>query len=84
VEKIAGIQLKNLQDRVASRGIQLQLPEDLPAMLCSQCGNRGGARQIRHLVQDLVEGPLAVHLLKVSRKTGKMKGKLENGELQFQ
>ena len=84
VERIAEIQLKLLQDRVANRGIQLQLPEELPAMLGRKCGSRGGARQIRHLVQDMVEGPLAVHLLKTSRKTGKMRGKLENGELQFQ
>ena len=84
VERIADIQLKNLRDRVAARGIQLQLPEELPAILCGKCGSHGGARQIRHLVQDLVEGPLAIHLLKVSRKTGKMKGNLENGELQFQ
>jgi ATP-dependent Clp protease ATP-binding subunit ClpC len=84
VEQIVEIQLKNLQDRVSARGIQLQLPEELPAMLGRKCGSRGGARQIRHLVQDMVEGPLAVHLLKTSRKTGKMRGKLENGELQFQ
>ena len=84
VERIAEIQLKLLQDRALNRGIQLQLPEELPAMLGRKCGSRGGARQIRHLVQDMVEGPLAVHLLKTSRKTGKMRGKLENGELQFQ
>ena len=84
VERIASMQLKNLQDRVAARGIQLQLPEELPAALGRQCNQRGGARQIRHLVQDMVEGPLALHLLKSSRKVGKMKARLENGELQFQ
>ena len=84
VEKIAALQLKNLQERAAARGIQLQLPEELPAALGIRCGSKGGARQIRHLIQDMVEGPLAVHLLKTSRKSGKMKGKLENGELQFQ
>ena len=84
VERIAAIQLQKLQDRVAARGIQLQLPEELPALLGGKCGSRGGARQIRHLVQDLVEGPLAAHLLKTTRKSGKMRAKLENGELQFQ
>ena len=84
VEKIARIQLKNLQERVAARGIQLQLPEELCAMLGGKCSGRGGARQIRHLVQEMVEGPLAAHLLSVNRKSGKMKAKLENGELQFQ
>ena len=84
VERIVGMQLKNLQDRVAARGIQLQLPEELPMVLSGKCGSRDGARQIRHLVQDVVEGPLAVYLLKSSRKSGKMKAKLENGILQFQ
>ena len=84
VERIAQIQLKNLQDRVAARGIQLQLPEELPAVLGSRCGGRSGARQIRHMVQDMVEGPLAAFLLKTNRKSGRMKAKMENGELQFQ
>ena len=84
VERIAQIQLKNLQDRVAARGIQLQLPEELPAVLGSRCGGRSGARQIRHMVQDMVEGPLAAYLLKTNRKSGRMKAKMENGELQFQ
>ena len=84
VERIAQIQLKNLQDRVATRGIQLQLPEELPTVLGSRCGGRSGARQIRHMVQDMVEGPLAAYLLKTNRKSGRMKAKMENGELQFQ
>ena len=83
VERIAKIQLKNLQERVAARGIQLQLPEELPAVLGKKCGRRGGARQIRHLIQDTVEGPLAIFMLNNSKKTGKMKAELENGELMF-
>ena len=83
VERIVKIQLKNLLDRVAARGIQLQLPEELPAVLGEKCGGRGGARQIRHLIQDTVEGPLAIYMLNNSRKTGKMKAELENGELMF-
>ena len=83
VEKIAEIQLNKLRERVATRGIQLQLPEELPAVLREKCGEKDGARKIRHLIQDGVEGPLAVHLLKSSRKGGKVKAKLENGELQF-
>ena len=84
VERIVQIQLKNLQERVAVRGIQLQLPEELGAALGNKCGSRGGARQIRHLIQDMVEGPLAAYLLMTGRKTGKIKTKLENGQLQFQ
>ena len=84
VERIVQIQLKSLQERVAVRGIQLQLPEELGAALGSKCGGRGGARQVRHLIQDTVEAPLAAYLLSTSRKVGKIKAKLENGELQFQ
>ena len=84
VERIVQIQLKSLQERVAVRGIQLQLPEELGAALGSKCGGRSGARQVRRLIQDTVEGPLAAYLLSTSRKVGKIKAKLENGELQFQ
>ena len=84
VEQIVRIQLAKLQERVSARGIQLQLPEELPTVLGRKCGKRDGARQIRHLIQDSVEGPLSVHLLKSNRKSGKIRAKLENEMLQFQ
>ena len=84
METIAHIQLRRLEERVCAKGIHLQLPEELPALLSEQCAGRDGARQIRHLVQEQVEGPLAVFLLKNSRKSGKIKGKIENNALQFQ
>lgn len=84
LETIARIQLKSLEKRVQAKGIQLQLPEELPALLGRQCGSRDGARRIRHLVQEQVEGPLAIYLLKNTKKLGKIKGKLENDSLQFQ
>ena len=84
METIARIQLDRLTERVCGKGIQLQPPEELPARLAVGCGGQDGARQIRHLVQEQVEGPLAAFLLKNSRKHGKIKGKLENNTLVFQ
>ena len=84
MEAIAQIQLRQLEERACSKGLRLQLPEELPALLGKQCTGKDGARKIRHLVQEQVEGPLAVFLLNNSRKSGKIKGKLENNTLQFQ
>ncbi len=84
METIARKYLTQLQSRVAAQGIQLQLPEELPGELESQCRSKGGARQLRRLVQDQIEGPLAVFLLQCSRKPGKIRGKLLEGKIQFQ
>ena len=84
LETIVRIQLDGLETRVGTRGLQLQLPEELPAFLGAQCTGREGARRIRHLVQEQVEGPLASFLLSSNRRTGKIRGKLENNILQFQ
>jgi len=83
MEGIARKYLTQLQQRAAASGIQLQLPEDLAAALGAEGKNRGGARNLRHLVQERVEGPLAVYLLRSGKKTEKIRGILENGQLQF-
>ena len=69
--------------RAAAGGVQLQLPECLARELGSCTGRQGGARQIRRLVQEKVEGPLAVFLLGCSKKPGRIRGKWENGVLRF-
>ncbi len=81
---IAKKYLSLLQRRVAENGIQLLLPEELAQALGEQGKKQGGARQIRRLVQEQVEGPLAVYLLKCVKKPGKIRGKLEDGKLIFQ
>ena len=83
VEAIAGIQLEQLRCRVLDIGLQLILPTELSAMLGKQCTGKDGARRIRHLVQEQVEGPLASYLLRNPKKSGKLKGRLENGALEF-
>ena len=62
----------------------MTLPEELPRVLCGKCRGKAGARQLRRLVQDQVEGPLAAYLLRSGRKPAKVKARLEAGELQFQ
>ena len=83
MEGIARKYLLQLQERAAANGIQLQFPEELARELgcCSQ--KEGGARHLRHLVQERVEGPLAVFLLKSGKKPTKVKAKLEDGTLRF-
>ena len=84
MEAIARKYLSQLKTRTAALGIQLQLPDELPGELEKQCRGKGGARQLRRLVQDRIEGPLAAYLLQCSRRPGNVKGLLENGELLFQ
>ena len=80
---IAEKYLSDLRRRTAVMGVSLQLPEDTAARLAAVCRGKGGARQLRRLVQDQVEGPLASALLAATRKPAKLKGKWENGELCF-
>ncbi len=83
MEKIAKKYLDQLQKRAALSGLQLQLPEELAYELGRCRQKRDGARCLRHLVQEKVEGPLAVYLLKSSKRPTKVKAKLENGVLHF-
>ncbi len=83
MEAIARKYLTELQDRAAAMGMQLQLPEEMPSLLGSRSRSRGGARQMRRLVQEQVEGPLASFLLQSGRKLARVRGRLEDGRLQF-
>ncbi len=83
MEKIVEKYLRQLCDRTASNGIQLQLPEELCRGLCGTVGKKDGARQLRRVVRDQVESPLAVYLLKCGKKPTKVKGVWEDGNLQF-
>ncbi|MBQ9149066.1 MAG: ATP-dependent Clp protease ATP-binding subunit [Oscillospiraceae bacterium] len=83
MEAIAGKYLNQLQDRVGNQGIRLQLPGELATALGRDCRGKGGARQLRRLVQDRVEGPLAVHLLGCARKPTRIQAKLEGDQVLF-
>ena len=74
--------LSQLTKRAAAAGIQLVLPEQLSrTLVCS--GGKGGARDLRRLVQERVEAPLSGYLLRTGRKNGKVRGTLEDGILSF-
>ena len=83
MEKIAQKYLEQLCQRAADAGIQLTLPEDLARKLGKEGCKRGGARHLRHLVQEKVEGPLSVFLLQASKQPSKVEGIFCQDELQF-
>ena len=82
--RIADKYLLALQQRLSGMGMQLTLPEELAAELARKSKKEGGARQMRRLVQEQVEGPLAAYLLGCPKKPSKIKGKLEEGQIIFQ
>ena len=83
METIARKYLTQLQDRTAAQGIQLRLPAELAARLAADCRGKSGARQMRRLVQERVEGPLAAYLLGCSRKPGKVRADLGEDGIRF-
>ena len=83
IEEIAKKYLRLLKRRTEINGIQLQFPEELPGVLGKQAKKPDGARQIRRIVEEQVEGPLAAHLLKTDRKTAKIKIIWENDKVRF-
>ena len=83
MEQIAGKYLRQLPRRSSRQGVQITFPAALNAHLAEQCRGKGGARQMRKLVQEQVEGPLAMYLLRCGRKQGKLQCSMENGQLVF-
>ena len=84
LETIAGKYLDQIRSRVSAIGIQLTLPGELVGVLAGQCRAKDGARHLRRLVQQQVEGPLAEFLLRSGRKNTKIHGVLEGNRLTFQ
>ncbi len=80
---IAGKYLAQLQQRTAAAGMQLQLPQELAAQLGEQCRGSGGARRLRHMVQEQVEGPLAGFLLENTKRVTKITAHMESDGLHF-
>ncbi len=81
---IAEKYLNRLQARAAATGIQLSFSEEMPGQLGKQGKMQGGARQIRRVVQEQVEGPLAEYLLSCTKKPTKLRMRLEAGKAVFQ
>ena len=83
MEEIARKQLNLMQHRALVGGIQIQFPPELEQLLAQQCRKQGGARQLRHLVQEKVEEPLAVYLLECPRRPTRVKAHLVEGAVCF-
>ncbi len=75
--------LNQLQGRLQQRGVQLQIAESVAENLCLLGKEKQDARSLRRLVQEQVEGPLAMHLLQAERKTGKLRVRWEAGAVCF-
>ena len=83
METIAEKYLLQLRERAAEAGIQLQLPRGLAEKLGRESCRTGGARNLRHLIQEQVEGPLAIHLLQAAKQPEKVEGILREASLEF-
>ena len=83
MEAIAWKYLRQLQERTAAVGIQLQLPQGLARSLSSRCRGKDGARQLRRMVQTEVEDQLAAFLLRCGRKPTKIRMRLEEDAVIF-
>ena len=82
-EQIVRKYLLQLMERAQSAGIRLSLPEDLPGFLRRKDGGKDGARGLRRLVQEQVEGPLAAFLLEAPGKTVVVRGELRKDGVVF-
>ena len=75
--------LAAIRQRAKERGIALQFPRELAAHLGRQGKAKGGAREIRRVVEQQVEEPLAVYLLGCSKKPGKIRVSLKGEQVEF-
>jgi len=84
VEAIAGKYLRKLCCRAEAMGISLQLPDGLAARMSGRSVGKGGARYLRRLVQEELEGPLASLLLQSVKKPGRITVKIGTDALEFE
>ena len=76
--------LCQLLQRSKAGGITLELPPELPAQLVQHLKPTDGARSLRRLVEEQVEGPLARFLLQCPHQPTHISGQLADGKLVFQ
>ncbi len=81
VERIAAKFLSQLDLRAKNLGVELELPQKLPAYLACKCKREGGARQLRNLIQRELESKLASALLEKDEKPEKLRVVLENEQI---
>ena len=83
MEMITRKYLDQLKQRAKANGMQLNLPEKLASTIGVAGSLQGGARNLRKLVQDRVETPLAAFLLSCSKKPAKIRCAMENDKVRF-
>ena len=83
MKDIARKYLDQLAQRAAGQGIRLRFPEELAESLSAQCAGKSGARQMRSLVQEKVEGPLASYLLRCGATPSQVQAAVEREQVVF-
>ena len=83
LEMIAGKYLSQLQQRLEGNGVQLHLDPRLQGYFAGQCAPKDGARHLRRLLQQQLEGPLAEYLLRSGKKMPKIQCLLEGENITF-
>ena len=83
LQAVADKYLCQLTDRLSRKNIRLVLPEGLGSYIASLCKPADGARHIRRIVQQQVEGPLVDHMLDRGEIHGTLNGFLDNGSVYF-
>ena len=84
MEKIADKYLQELTQRIKKRGMDLQLPRELSSRLGATLCKQGGARELRHLVQEQVEGPLSVFLLQCNKTPTHIQSRMVDEKVVFE
>ena len=81
LERIAEKYLHQLSRRAELLGVHLEFSEDLVVKLGRRCKQKEGARQLRRMLQEELESPLAALLLRSAKKPGKVYVSAENDAL---
>lgn len=81
MEKIASKELEQLATRANAIGVHLKFSRELPGYLSDACRGQGGARQLRHLIQEKLEAPLAELVLQTHTPPAQVKAMTEDGKI---
>ena len=82
--RIAQKYIDQLKDRLMASGIQLTAEETVSSHFASRCKLKDGARHLRRMIQEEVEGPLAEYLLSAQKKIAKLHCVMEGDSVVFQ
>ena len=80
-QQIAHKEVLRLQTRAGAVGVQLEVSEKVAAYFASRCGSDGGARKLRRLIQQELEAPLAIAVLRHGKKNQKLRCVVEEEKI---